>query len=404
VLAHRLILGPTYPPNPATPPPVPQDLPNRNLRPPLADELFADRPLFADTLERFPECAPIVSMLRHLKDESLESVLEKLQTASKDYSRGRRQLAAVRCYIHQVISQTENEWRRVIKGITNYKTLLDQIERLQGSGEPVSLVTFNYDTLLEDALRLFGVPITSLDDYIKNQTIYRVFKLHGSLNWAHKIQTPEPINYGGNTDSVFAQIIEQWDEVRIAQTYIFSPNDVLGVASGVSSFPAIALPVTTKQTYECPEKMVEELACLVPKVTKVLVIGWRATEDHFLGILGNRLSGLRRGVPLHIVAGSEERAEETKVRIHRALLNNQPSSSIDSGGSTDFILSRRATQSSSTEYRQVPRVHQERAVEAPALKRGGKAKSTGRNACATCTHQNPLAFIKSPWMEQALRH
>jgi hypothetical protein len=77
-------------------------------------------------------------------------------------------------------------------------------------------------------------------------------------------------------------------------------------------------------------------------VTKVLIIGWRATEEHFLALLR---SHLQPGVEMHIVAGTKEEAENTRVRIYRAMLNNPPHAHpAEGGGFTDFILSDTAEQ------------------------------------------------------------
>jgi hypothetical protein len=118
----------------------------------------------------------------------------------------------------------------------------------------------------------------------------------------------------------------------------------VGAVDGKPVFPAIAIPVEKKARFECPPEMLEALAGLLPGISKLVVIGWRATEAHFLSLLANKLTGLRPGIPLRIVAGSENEAAEIRAKIHRALLNNQPNSSLDPGGFTDFILSRRAEQ------------------------------------------------------------
>lgn len=117
----------------------------------------------------------------------------------------------------------------------------------------------------------------------------------------------------------------------------------MGVANGRAAFPAIAIPVEKKQTFQCPQHMIDELTALLPKVTKIFVIGWRATEDHFLELLYKHLSW-GRGLYLCIVAGSQKGAEDVGARIHRALHYNEPSSSPEPAGFTEFMRTGRAEQ------------------------------------------------------------
>ena len=86
--------------------------------------------------------------------------------------------------------------------------------------------------------------------------------------------------------------------------------------------------------------MVEQLKNVAPHVTKILVIGWRATEPHFLDLLKHHL---KRGVYISVVAANQSEADQTRVRIHEALLNNPPSSIPETAvGFTEFMRSRRA--------------------------------------------------------------
>ena len=101
--------------------------------------------------------------------------------------------------------------------------------------------------------------------------------------------------------------------------------------------PPIAIPVENKSHFACPQVFVEQLVQVLPHFTKILVVGWRASERHFLNLLGNRLTGLRRGVQIFVVAGSTSDGEEAKLRIHRALINNPPNCSADPNGFTAFL-------------------------------------------------------------------
>src|SRR5258707_12313568 len=124
---------------PAYPPGRPEthydgDPANKYHRPPLANELFENRPLFAKLIDRFSECQPIVPRLRALNGASLEGVLQEFQEQASAYPRGHRQLAAVRYYLQAAISLTQGSWNGVGQGVTNYKTLIDPIEHVHPRG------------------------------------------------------------------------------------------------------------------------------------------------------------------------------------------------------------------------------------------------------------------------------
>jgi hypothetical protein len=322
----------TYPPGAKV---LGGDMDNNFHRPPLANELFENRPLFAQTIDRFPECRPIVPRLRNLGKGAIETVLENVRAEAETYVRAKQELAAVRCYLHRVITETENEWQIAVRHITNYLTLLREIERTYPK-EPVCLVTFNYDTLLEDALLHFDLHIDALSDYTRKHPFYRVFKLHGSINWARQVE-PEIVSKSDDRDTTLRHLIQRVAELRITDRYVFSRDRAMGAVQGSLAFPAIAIPVEKKSTFECPGHLIEEFITLLPQITKVLVVGWRATEEHFLGLLKTHL---KPGIHLHVVAGGLKDAEDAKVKICRALTNNGPSkTSMSDEGFTEFILS-----------------------------------------------------------------
>ncbi len=248
---------PTYPPGTVV---RAGDEVNHYHRPPLAIELFEDRPVFAEAIESFPECQPIVPRLRSLRGETLEAALEELQAKAESYARGVRQLAAVRYYLQYVIRASEIGWRKVARGVTNYKTLLNEIERTHEGDEPVCLVTFNYDTLLEDALLDFDLSIEALSDYTRKHQFYRLFKLHGSVNWAREVETELHVQNPGHAWSIVSEVIAHATEIRISENYVLTGGDrPVGAVNGKPCFPAIAIPVEKKRSFECPAEMLEQL-------------------------------------------------------------------------------------------------------------------------------------------------
>src|SRR5216684_2650665 len=281
--------GASYDSVPANPP---RALRDHEDRPPLADQLFEDRVLFASAMNQFPACQPIIPLLRVRRDNrSVEQVLEHFQGEVQAYPARAQQLAAIRYYLHFMLTECKTEWDRVARGITNYRTLLDQIERWRyrgsvedmmplGAYTSVCLVTFNYDTLLEDA---FGKPINGLGDYIADSS-YKLIKAHGSVNWGRVVRRPLISDVA--TRSVWEiayELISRASELDLGPDYHRVVTRPIGrLDEATTLFPAIAIPVVQKSAFECPADHVAALMKCIPEVTKLLIIGWRGTEQHFV--------------------------------------------------------------------------------------------------------------------------
>jgi hypothetical protein len=236
--------------------------------------------------------------------------------------------------LQRAITQCEVRWRNNTRKITNHLALLREIQRTHKSDEPVCLVTFNYDTLLEDALGDLGLEIKHMDDYTRGAALFRLFKLHGSVNWGRVLKNRFPSTELQPSD----------------QFVLCDPSTMRSPDIGHTLFPAIAIPLQKKSIFECPQPILEEFVSLLREVRKILMVGWRATEEHFLALLGNKLTGVSPEVRVHIVAGprgphGEVPGEAVQANIYRALLNNPPlPCSIDEGGFTDFMRSPRVQQ------------------------------------------------------------
>lgn len=127
---------------------------NSMYRLPLADHLFlADRSAINESIKRFPQMDAIVPWLQEFqRGSSLESVLTQLREEAVEYRDRHIQLAAVRYYLQHMLWHCETEWENQTLGLSNYKTLLDEIKHYRKPDEKVLLVTFNYDRLLDKAV------------------------------------------------------------------------------------------------------------------------------------------------------------------------------------------------------------------------------------------------------------
>ena len=128
-------------------------------RPPLAKDLFLDRHhALGNIVRKYPKLSHILPYLREpSNNRSVEEILESLQEEGKDNPESQREFASVRYYLSELLHEVTEGWLTKTNRVTNYAPLLRDILRFNRSSEPVCLVTFNYDLLLERALDNLGV-------------------------------------------------------------------------------------------------------------------------------------------------------------------------------------------------------------------------------------------------------
>ena len=142
----------------------------------------------------------------------------------------------------------------------------------------------------------------SLTSYIANPS-YQLIKLHGSIDWGLEVSFPE-------RPTSPQELIEHAAELQVSNQFMKAgPN--INFGNGSCGFPALAIPVQSKSQFMCPETHREALVTSLPVVTKIIAIGWRATEQHFLEMLKNRLTGLKGDVDLMVVSGDQKGMMET---------------------------------------------------------------------------------------------
>jgi len=276
-------------------------------RPPLANQLFDDRPLFVDAMRRFPQCQPVIPDLRNVSATAgVEQVLSRFESEAEGYPERHKQLAAIKYYLHYALWECERHWREEHNGITCYKSLLDQIEKWRHRAEErVCLVTFNYDTMLEEALReFFRLKLQHLDHYLLEHAGYVLIKLHGSVNWGREVST----SFAPGTVPTTDLLIESAARLQISSRYRIVNSFPMLVEGGQVLFPALAIPVESKDSFECPDYHVKALRDSLSDVTKILTIGWRAKEADFLKMVQTLGPRPRQ---LMIISGSETYAKET---------------------------------------------------------------------------------------------
>lgn len=273
----------------AVPPsvPFPPD-PREAWRPPMTNNLFFDADnKFGSIVLAYPRLRGILPFLRRPQSgRSIEEQLELyLDESSTDQERT-RQLFSVRYYLHDFFRVISEEWLKHTNRVTNYAVLIDQIRHLNTAGEPVCLVSFNYDLLLDHAVFPSGNS-QPLELEFDAHPMFKVFKPHGSVDWSKFVTCPP------GTRRTPDQLID------IAPTLTFSGEYVRANATAPTEMfnfnwpivPAIAIPVQTKtrDTFEWPARHRTHFEELLARVRKILIIGWQGKEAHFLTVLRDKL-------------------------------------------------------------------------------------------------------------------
>ncbi len=317
--------------------PPPTDLGRGDARPPLANELFLNLPAFRDHLKRYPQCRPLIPILENAPD--VEKVLGSW-TASADPMR-LRQLAAVRYYLRDLIYTCERRWNDLTRGVSNYCTVLDQIR----SQPKVALVTFNYDTMIERALGDLRVHIASMDGYLADGQ-FKLLKLHGSINWVQRASFKgHGLDHRWNSAH---EIIENTPDLELTPRFEWRKDESLPTVFAekerrlnstrlVPLVPALAIPAVGKSDFICPKVHLDSLRDIIPQVSKILIVGWKAAEEHFLKRLAQGLG--EKSVKVLAVRGGVEGARDTLRTLEGAGIKGdfQP----DPGGFSDFVVNNR---------------------------------------------------------------
>jgi hypothetical protein len=276
-------------------------------RPPRADELWDAR--FDSVRARWRQADEIVPIIRGHALGSVEETLASLAEEAVAYPRRQSQVEAVRSYLHFLLWSVGRHWGEQAQGLTNYLTLLDELDRIAPLDEPVCLVTFNYDRFLDDALIRRGVNLGSIDRYTTDAR-FKLFKVHGSADWAAEVDIEIPgideMNVWGAAEALIARatwpVSDRWHKVT---------DWPIGKVDGRPAAPVLALPMTGKDRLSLPRADEELLKELLPRTTNLLVLGWKGEDPVFAELLRSKLPPVR-GM---IVSGNHPAAIVDRLRL-----------------------------------------------------------------------------------------
>lgn len=319
----------------------------QTYRPPLGNDLFADRPNFNTVAARYPQFGNRILPLRRAARGSgfnVESALQAMRAETASYPAATSELAAIQFYLRDILTECGNEWYSRSAGITNYQELIGRIDRYRVTVAPrlerdqlVAFVTFNYDTLLDRALGQYPARLrpTIVEDYGGREP-YKLFKPHGSVDWGQVVHwTPQ----GMTNEQIVVLLIENAASLNLTGRYVMNPGRAVTITEENSPYrlpvlPAIAIPVVEKSDFACPDTHLARLDECLRRITHVVTIGWRGAEQHFLDRFIKPIAAAK----YLIVAGGETEAVAT-LRTLQDKAGVQHGMASERGGFTRFLAS-----------------------------------------------------------------
>jgi hypothetical protein len=248
----------------------------QHLRPPLVTELFAPR--FAGILNKYPIAQMAASDIRRQTQESvaIEDYLRERYRDSDD-DLDRRKFHAVHWYLQDLLWCVSNFYT---SHPDNYDRLVTGCLRLP----EVVFITLNYDTLLDDRLRVVA-PVDDLDGYVSPDRSWGLVKLHGSVDWGLPIWSPAfndqrlisnppaDVKTGGEISLRPSRSI---DDVRLQKDHHGAVEQVY--------YPAMSVPVGTRDAFSCPPGHVDHVRRRLAEqdALDVLMLGYSALDEEVL--------------------------------------------------------------------------------------------------------------------------
>lgn len=267
--------------------------------PPLTAELFKNE--FDKHIEKYKYVTDLASEIPETVD--FETFLTRVQNEYASRREDRyKELVEMRFYLAELFQKITAVY---YYKINNYKAILGKIRDNKNG----LFINFNYDLLFERNIESIFNGKT-VDSYIADEEI-KVIKIHGAYNWAHIIKHL-PSN-SSNNDVVLGIAkdihIELNDEKQQQQIWLADnqKEEMTAVSEHGErlypiTVPAIAIPITEKKNYVCPESHVKLLKASLPEIDRVLLIGWKAGDKFIVDLINKELSG--KNIPLGIVSPS----------------------------------------------------------------------------------------------------
>lgn len=290
-------------------------------RPPLTRDLFQIIPWYEKLQRSFPGVRALLPGLKSANDIEL-FLQSKWDFATRhDAPEMLANLINTQFYLQELLLQCSTVWANA--GISNYEALVGQAyEYTAATKQDVLFVSFNYDLLLEGAIRKWYFTMAEMMDlghYVSSPI--KLIKPHGSCNWFRPIKK-NSISAGNQTlaHALFNSRInfQTIDDCLERDFVALSRSQNRAAQQGERLlFPQLVIPLRSKDDLVLPLEHVAVLIDKLKKTTELLVIGWKGQEETFLSLLKEHIGD--RKIPVTIVCRNS--SSIVKQALHPSLPN-----------------------------------------------------------------------------------
>lgn len=325
-----------------------------DVRPPLTQQLAELGKLTNLFNGRWQSARSVISKLRATLQRNLGNSegerVQTLESALRNYEKWalkdpvrQESLLAFRFYLRDLFNACTDLVHKpeVGGGDTNHVRLIDRVREwgTQNPNRTVTFVSFNYDLILETAMKACSSSFNplELEDYVKDP-LTRLLKPHGSACWYWWVNSP-PTNANEKVLESMAAIarpvslplensagkaIQMALNHGIDRSQIFPEKfgyNGTGDAIAEKLIPALALPMDGKNEFVWPADQEKAFTDLSGSVTRLLTIGWRGLESHFVPLIPPLMNSSYKALVVAGGANGNQEASGITTRI-RGTLNH----------------------------------------------------------------------------------
>lgn len=268
---------------------------------PLTKSIFSEENY--EYLQHFPGAHYYIDLIN--ADTDLEAFFQKQwDSVTKSYNiHALRKIINTQYFLHYLFYKKSYLNKSAIRN--HYKALVAFLDDYCHSKiQKAAIVSFNYDTLLEDAIiKNYNIPLNTVDSYIENTSNLLLFKPHGSANWIRKVKGTEnktspkdlDIRYMSqfyyNNNINLHEIKESLeDEVLFLNDfYEYTEDGRKKYPYKYRYYPEILLPYKDKDDFIMPNSHANQLKNVLSSIDEILIIGWKGSEKKFNELLKQKI-------------------------------------------------------------------------------------------------------------------